>query len=150
MNNRGWQRTFDDPILLPDGRKLITLHNAATFSTKLPEREHDAPEWQAAIEALMLVVDLGGPTMMARIGVMRALYPGEMEPMSRKKRVKKVSFCSRLAANVLVGAIFLLRFHDPAPVEPTNGVFHHRGSGSTLAEPARVAPKQSHHNAGRS
>ena len=29
--------------------------------------EHDAPEWQAAIEALMLVVDLGGPTMFARI-----------------------------------------------------------------------------------
>jgi hypothetical protein len=31
------------------------------------------PEWQAAIEALMLVADLGGPTMFARIGVMRAL-----------------------------------------------------------------------------
>ena len=32
-----------------------------------------APEWQAAIEALILVADLGGPTMFARIGVMRAL-----------------------------------------------------------------------------
>ncbi|MDH2354844.1 hypothetical protein QCM80_29875 [Bradyrhizobium sp. SSUT112] len=73
MNDRGWQRTFDDPILLPDGRKLITLRDAATFITKLPKREHDASEWQAAIEALMLVADLGGPTMFARIGVMRAL-----------------------------------------------------------------------------
>ncbi|MCW1996258.1 hypothetical protein ABIE85_005281 [Bradyrhizobium diazoefficiens] len=60
MNNQGWQGTFDDPILLPDGRKLITLHDAATVITKLPKPEHDAPEWQAAIEALMLVVDLGG------------------------------------------------------------------------------------------
>ena len=30
-------------------------------------------EWQAAMFALMLVVDLNGPTMMARIGIMRAL-----------------------------------------------------------------------------
>jgi hypothetical protein len=31
------------------------------------------PELQAAVEALRLVVELGGPTMFARIGVMRAL-----------------------------------------------------------------------------
>jgi hypothetical protein len=30
-----------------------------------------------AIEALMLVVELGGPTMFARIGVMRALNPSQ-------------------------------------------------------------------------
>ncbi len=30
-------------------------------------------EWQAAMEALILVAELGGPTMFARIGVMRAL-----------------------------------------------------------------------------
>jgi hypothetical protein len=34
---------------------------------------HEAPEWQAAMEALILVVTLGGPTMFARIGMMRAL-----------------------------------------------------------------------------
>jgi hypothetical protein len=39
--------------------------------TKLPKAEHDAEEWQAAIEALMLVAR--GPTMLARIGVMKAL-----------------------------------------------------------------------------
>jgi hypothetical protein len=32
-----------------------------------------APEWQAAMEALILVATLGGPTIFARIGVMRAL-----------------------------------------------------------------------------
>ena len=31
------------------------------------------PEWQAAIEALMLVVEQRGPTMFARIAVMKAL-----------------------------------------------------------------------------
>ncbi len=32
-----------------------------------------AAEWQAAMEALILVVTIGDPTMFARIGVMRAL-----------------------------------------------------------------------------
>jgi hypothetical protein len=39
----------------------------------LPKAEHQAPEWQAAMEALILVATLGGPTMFARIGVLRAL-----------------------------------------------------------------------------
>ena len=43
------------------------------YITRLPKAEQDAPEWQAAMEALILVADLGGPTMFARIGVMRGL-----------------------------------------------------------------------------
>jgi hypothetical protein len=39
----------------------------------LPKAEHVAPEWQAAMEALILVATHGGPTMFARIGIMRAL-----------------------------------------------------------------------------
>jgi hypothetical protein len=57
---------------LPDGRKLLTLKDAADYVTKLPKKESDSPEWQAAIEVLLLV-SRGGPTTMARIGVMRAL-----------------------------------------------------------------------------
>ena len=44
-----------------------------TYITKLPKTEHEAAEWQAAMEALILVATRGGPTMLARIGVMRAL-----------------------------------------------------------------------------
>jgi hypothetical protein len=69
----GWRREFDQPILLSDGRKLVILRDAAVYITAHPRKEADATEWQAAIEALMLVVELGGPTMMARIGIMRAL-----------------------------------------------------------------------------
>ena len=72
MTDRGWQRAFEDPIQLPDGRTLATLHDAATYITALPKKESDLPEWQTAMEALMLV-SRGGPTMLARIGVMRAL-----------------------------------------------------------------------------
>jgi len=53
--------------------KLITLRDAALYITKLPKAEHDAEEWQAAMEALMLFAERDGPTMFARIGVMRAL-----------------------------------------------------------------------------
>jgi hypothetical protein len=44
---------------------------AANYITKLPKAKHEAPEWQDAMEALMLVVRLNGPTMFARIGAMR-------------------------------------------------------------------------------
>ena len=73
MADRGWKRSFDDPIPLPRGRQLVTLEDAGNYITELPEAVHEAKEWQAAMEALILVVTLGGPTMFARIGVMRAL-----------------------------------------------------------------------------
>jgi hypothetical protein len=64
---------FDDPIVQPGGRQLVTLEDAGNYITKLPKAEQDLEEWQAAVESLMLVVELGGPTMFARIGIMRAL-----------------------------------------------------------------------------
>jgi hypothetical protein len=71
--NKGWQRRFDDPIPLPRGRQLVTLEDAGNYITELPRAEHEAAEWQAAMGALILVAMSGGPTMFARIGVMRAL-----------------------------------------------------------------------------
>jgi len=65
-----WSRRFDDPIPRPRGRQLVTLKN---YIQKLPKAEQDLEQWQAAVEALLLVVEFDGPTMMARIGVMRAL-----------------------------------------------------------------------------
>lgn len=73
ISNRGWSRKFEDPIDPPNGGKIVTLREAATHITALPKKEADPSEWQAAIEALILVADLGGPTMFAQIGMMRAL-----------------------------------------------------------------------------
>ncbi|MET4485229.1 hypothetical protein [Bradyrhizobium sp. LA7.1] len=69
---KGWGRPFEEPIGV-DGRKLVTLLDAGEYITALPKKEHTAPEWQAAMQALILVAEGGGPTMFARIGVMRAL-----------------------------------------------------------------------------
>jgi hypothetical protein len=73
MAAKGWSTPFEDPIPLPRGRRLVTLRDAGNYILKLPESEHTAPEWQAAMGALGLVLTLGGPTMFARIGIMRAL-----------------------------------------------------------------------------
>ena len=58
---------------MPRGRQLVTLEDAGNYIAKLPKAEHTAEEWQAAMECLILVAEKNGPTMMARIGVMRAL-----------------------------------------------------------------------------
>jgi hypothetical protein len=72
--DRGLKRAFDDPVPLPRGGELVTLEDAGNYITKLPKAEHEAPEWQAATQALILVATKGGPTMLARIGIMRALH----------------------------------------------------------------------------
>jgi hypothetical protein len=41
----GWSREFDEPIALPNGRKLVTLQDAAEYITLLPregEMSHDS------------------------------------------------------------------------------------------------------------
>jgi len=65
-----WDQAFFDPITVPGRKLLVTLRDAALYITKLPKAEHDAEPWQAAMEALLLVAEHGGPTMLARIGVM--------------------------------------------------------------------------------
>lgn len=81
---------FFDPITLPGRKPLVTLRDAAQYISKLPKAEHDAEEWQAAMQALMLVVEQNGPTMFARIGVMRALHRDKPKaaPAPRRKRAK--------------------------------------------------------------
>jgi hypothetical protein len=72
MPESSWQRRFEDPILLPDGRSLHTLRDAADYITGLPKEQSDLAQWQVAIEALILVAR-SGPTMLARIAFMKAL-----------------------------------------------------------------------------
>jgi hypothetical protein len=66
----------------------VTLRDAADYIMKLPKAEQDLREWQAAIEALLLVVELNGPTMMARIGVMRALNRGYVRDFDSLRKDK--------------------------------------------------------------
>jgi len=67
MADSDWKRLFEDPIPLPRGRQLVALKDAADYILKLPKAEHQAPEWQAAMEALILVATPGPTTSGYRI-----------------------------------------------------------------------------------
>jgi hypothetical protein len=73
MPGRGWSQKFEQPIELPGAQELITLSDAAEHIAALSRREAEQPEWQLAIEALMLIAEEGGPTMLARVAILRAL-----------------------------------------------------------------------------
>ncbi|QPF88618.1 hypothetical protein [Bradyrhizobium commune] len=84
----GWGQPFEDPIEV-DGRKLVTLRDAGEYIVDLPKKTHDRPDWRTAMEALLLVVERDGPTMLARIGMMRAL--NNKPPPSLAKRTSSKS-----------------------------------------------------------
>jgi hypothetical protein len=71
-----WSRAFEDPIALPDGRKLVTLLDAGEYIHALPRKETQGDHWQAAIEALMMAAQDRGPLLHARVGMLRALNHG--------------------------------------------------------------------------
>jgi hypothetical protein len=75
LADAGCKREFDDPIPLPRGRQLVTLEDAARYIQMLPKIRQELEEWQAAVEALLLVVKHNGPVMFARIAMARALNP---------------------------------------------------------------------------
>ena len=86
-----WSKRFYDPIILPDGRELLTLRDAAEYITALPKAEHDAADWQVAIETLLLVAERDGPEMLARIAVMKALNRhGAKAPSATLRKSAKV------------------------------------------------------------
>jgi hypothetical protein len=87
-----WDQRFLDPIELPNGKKLVTLRDAALYITQLPEAEYNAAEWQAAMEALLLVAESDGPMMFARIGVMRALNHSKSAPKDEPRRKRSKAY----------------------------------------------------------
>ncbi len=59
---------------------------AAAGRTVLPKKEHDTTEWRAAMEALLLALERGGPTMFARIGTIRALNRHHVPEFNPKEK----------------------------------------------------------------
>jgi hypothetical protein len=84
-----WQQFFRDPIELTDGRVLRSLRDAGEFIQMLPKAIQDRPEWQAAVQALLVVVEHDGDTLPVRIGIVRALNASKTsEPQTRRKAAK--------------------------------------------------------------
>jgi hypothetical protein len=75
--------------MLPSGRKLITLSDAALCQAAA---EHDAKEWQAVMLAPLLVAEHDGPTDFARMGVMRALHRQSRKPAPSQRRMRPKAY----------------------------------------------------------
>jgi len=84
-----WSRPFDEPIPLP--RQIVTLKDAATYIQQLPKAEQDLDEWQAAVEALLLVVELNGPTIIRALNrnVQRTFNPDRKDTHWGKRKLKR-------------------------------------------------------------
>jgi hypothetical protein len=54
-------------------QQLLILQQAADYIMKLRKAEQNLPEWQAAIEALIMAAKNRGPLLHARVGMLRAL-----------------------------------------------------------------------------
>jgi hypothetical protein len=51
----GWHREFDDPIVLPNGKKLLTLKDAIEHLSKaIPKEDHNHPKVLTATEDVQL------------------------------------------------------------------------------------------------
>ena len=67
------------------GSKPVTLCDAASYITALPEKDPLSPKWQAAIEALMLLVDSAAQRC-SRVGVMKALNRGHVREFNLSRK----------------------------------------------------------------
>jgi hypothetical protein len=86
VTDRVWQRAFDDRSSYPAAERWSHCMTRQPTSLGYRKRKPSDPEWQAAIEALMLMVELGDPTMFARIGVMKALNRGHVREFNPSRK----------------------------------------------------------------
>jgi hypothetical protein len=67
-----WDKRFVDPIAVPGRKPLVTLRDAATYITKLPQGRTRC-RWVASRDAGLIAGRRDGPPLFARIGIMRAI-----------------------------------------------------------------------------
>jgi hypothetical protein len=117
-----WSTEFDARSSCPAAARCVLL-DAGKYIIGLPKKVHTAAQGQAAIEALILVADRGGPTMFARIGVIKALNSHverslihrDGTPQARNYESKQVwRDVSRYAAS-LPAALPAAHSHEPRP-----------------------------------
>ena len=68
-----WDDPFAEPTELPEGKKLFPLRDAALYITKLPKPSTMPQSGRQLWRRSCWLSNVMGPTMFARIGMMRAL-----------------------------------------------------------------------------
>ena len=74
----GWLRRFDDPIITPDGKQLLTLRDAIQYLGKtVPKAEHDHPKVLVAADHLTRSAERNYPMVFARMATLQAIHRNE-------------------------------------------------------------------------
>jgi hypothetical protein len=123
MSDQNWKSKFDEPIELPDGRKLRTLKDAIAWLAKeIPKSEHTMPKVQVAARMVTEAAENGGPMIFARMGVLQAIYRYHVREFGTSRKphhwgkrklrrgrmtaiedARRVTYCSSLPMNAIVG-----------------------------------------------
>ena len=70
--NEGWSKRFDEPIVTPDGKKLVTLRDAIQYLGKtVPKAEHDHPSVLTASDHLTRSAEQSYPMFFARAATLQ-------------------------------------------------------------------------------
>lgn len=94
-----WSRRFDEPIILPDGRKLRTLKDAAEYVLALPPNIQNERPWQFAAECLKNAAEREIAWMwFARPSMMKALHGPEEPPIGNPEGKKGTRWARRKLA----------------------------------------------------
>ena len=81
------QSCLDEPIKLPDGKKLITLADVIAWLAKeVPKSEHRMKQVQAAAHCVTEAAENDGPLLFARIGMMQAINRHKLEKFDPKRK----------------------------------------------------------------
>jgi hypothetical protein len=84
-----WSAKFDEPIWV-NGKALNTLRDAASHIIALSPRETTNAHWHTAMTCLISAAEKGGPLMMARIAMLKAINAGKPElPEPTRKTAKR-------------------------------------------------------------
>jgi hypothetical protein len=87
MPNQSWKSKFDEPIVLPDGRKLRSLKDAIAWLAKeIPNSEHTMPKVQTAARMVTEAAENNGPMIFARMGVMQAVHRHDVQEFGTSSR----------------------------------------------------------------
>lgn len=89
-----WSKRFREPILLPNGDKLVRLADAGEYILRLSEQGQVTESWMFAGEMLINAAEEGGGWVdLARIGIMQAIFgptpppePGARSASKKRRR----------------------------------------------------------------
>ena len=93
-----WSRRFDEPIELPDGRKLKTLAEAIAYLAEtVPKAERKHPTVEIAADNLTRAAEQNYPMTFARMAALQAIHrhqkrainPDHKDTHWRKRKLKR-------------------------------------------------------------